>query len=74
MGRKKFKINYNTTVRELLKAYPEAGKILYEMGFDCLNCKGADEEPLRLAARMHGVSPEEVIKIIKKRLERGRKK
>jgi hybrid cluster-associated redox disulfide protein len=74
MVRKQFEINPDTKVRELLKAYPESAKILYEMGFDCLNCKGADEEPLRLAAQMHGFSPEELIKTIKKRLERGRKK
>lgn len=75
MGQKGFEINKNTKMRELLKAYPESAKILYEMGFDCLNCKGADEEPLHLAAYMHGYSPEEFIKILKKKLaKRGRKR
>jgi hybrid cluster-associated redox disulfide protein len=74
MGQKGFEITPDTKVRELLKTYPEAAKILYEMGFECLTCKGADEEPLRLAAQMHGFSPEDLIKIIKEKLARRGKK
>jgi len=74
MAQKEVDITPNTKVRELLKTYPQAAKILHEMGFECLNCKGADEEPLRLAAQTHGFSPEELIKIIKERLARRGKK
>ncbi len=75
MEKKEFKIHKNMKVRELLKLYPQSAKILYEMGFDCLNCKGADEEPLYLAAQMHGWSEDEFIKIIKNKIaKRGSKR
>ncbi len=68
MGQKSYKIYKNTKVRELLKKYPESAKILYKLGFDCLTCKGADEEPLRLAAISHGYDPDEFVDLLKREL------
>lgn len=74
MAQREIRISKETKIRELLTLYPESAKILYEMGFDCLTCKGADEEPLKLAAYMHGYEPDELIRILKEKLARRRRK
>lgn len=70
MGVKRIKINEKTKIKELIKEYPESAKILYEMGFDCLSCKGIEEETIKLAAISHGYKPLELIKVLKDRLNR----
>ena len=74
MAQKEIEINENTTVKELLRSYPGSAKVLLKLGFDCLTCKGADEETLRFAAWMHGYDEKELIKILKRELAKRRGK
>lgn len=74
MAGRKINISERTKIKDLIREYPESAKILYELGLDCLSCKGVEEETLKLAAISHGYRPGELVKMIEERLNRKKRK
>ncbi|MDT8440781.1 MAG: DUF1858 domain-containing protein [Desulfuromonadales bacterium] len=58
------KIDQETKIGELLKAHPEAAKVLLDFDLHCVGCGGAAQESIRLGALSHGLDPEEVVRAI----------
>lgn len=56
------KITRDMTVDEVLKANPRTAEVFREMGMQCLGCPSARAETVAGAARIHGVSEEELLK------------
>lgn len=54
-------ISKNTTIGELLSAYPDAAPILMEIGMHCLGCPSAQMESLEEAAMVHGIDADLLI-------------
>ncbi len=68
------KIKPEMKVADLLRAYPKLAKVFKKLNMDCPRCKGAENESIAYAARMHGKKPEELIKILKDHLKMNEKR
>lgn len=59
-------ITAKITFAELLEKKPEAAKILFEYGMACCGCYMAANETLKQGCEAHGISKEDVKKIVDK--------
>lgn len=58
-------ITKDLTLGELLDNYPETAEALFAVGMHCLGCPSARSESIEMAASVHGVEVEELLKSIK---------
>lgn len=59
------KINKDIVIGDLIKAYPEAEKVIEKyFGNGCFSCPGIKMESISFGAMMHGIDPELVVKDI----------
>ncbi len=63
-------ITADTTIAELINAYPTAIEVLERFHLECLDCKGSGAETLRLGALSHGVDPEELVEELREFVRR----
>ena len=56
------KITREMTFNEVLRAYPDAVKVLRKFGMNCFGCLGAEAESLEYGAVAHGVDLEALLK------------
>lgn len=59
------RVNENTTIGELLDAYPEMGNLLTEMGMHCIGCPSARGETLVQAAEVHDIDSDDLLEDIR---------
>jgi len=59
------KITEKTLINKLIKAHPEAAEILMAYGLQCINCHFSEFDSLEDAAKIHGLSDEDVKLMIK---------
>ena len=59
------KINKDMIIGECLAKYPQTAKVLFDHGIHCVGCFAANMETLEDGLQRHGLSEEEVNKIIK---------
>lgn len=55
-------ITKDMNIMEALQKYPEAGKVLMELGIGCIGCIAASGESLEQGLGAHGVDIDEAIK------------
>lgn len=58
------KITMDMTFLTVLQTYPETAKVLKKYNLACASCMGAQNEPIDLGARNHGLDPEELLKAL----------
>ncbi|MBD3361793.1 DUF1858 domain-containing protein, partial [Candidatus Woesearchaeota archaeon] len=59
-------ITKQTKIGEVLQKYGEkAAKILMENGMGCVGCPGAQAESIEAGCKAHGLSDEDVEKVVK---------
>ena len=59
-------INKNTTIGEILQKHGEkAAEILMKAGMGCIGCPGAQMESLENGCKAHGLSDDDIKKIVK---------
>ncbi len=56
------KVTKETVIGEVLKAHPEAIRVLMKYNMGCVACMGATAESIEQGAVMHGIDPEPVVK------------
>ena len=67
-------INKNTTIGEILQKHGEkAAEILMKSGMGCIGCPGAQMESLEDGCKAHGLSNEDINKIVKELQELEKK-
>ena len=66
MPREKFKVNAAANLGEIVRRYPEAGRIMIQYGLFCAGCFASAFETIAEGARAHGLSKEELGEMIKK--------
>ncbi len=64
MTSKNQKISMDMTFLTMLQTYPETAKVLKKYNLACVGCMGAQNEPIDLGARNHGLDPEELLKAL----------
>ncbi|GAB1353208.1 MAG TPA: DUF1858 domain-containing protein [Candidatus Rifleibacterium sp.] len=58
-------INEKMTIAEILKARPDAARILQQFGMHCIGCAVAAGETLEGAAKAHEVNLEELLRALR---------
>ena len=58
----KKKITLQSNLLEVLRQYPETGKVFNRFNMKCRSCMGAKEETIRKSAESHGVDPKVMVK------------
>ncbi len=56
------KVTKETVIGEVLRAHPEAIKVLMKYDMGCVACMGATNESIEQGAAMHGIDPEPIVK------------
>ncbi|HJX49832.1 MAG TPA: DUF1858 domain-containing protein [Candidatus Nanoarchaeia archaeon] len=59
------KITKKTKMSEILMKKPEAARLLIEVGMHCIGCPMAMQETIEQGCLAHGMSEEEIKKIVK---------
>ena len=59
-------ITKDMTIGEVIKANPENGDVLMNMGMGCIFCPSAQGETLEQAAMVHGIDVDELVKELNK--------
>ena len=59
------KITKETNIGEMVMKFPETASILFEKGIHCIGCHVAQFENLGQGLQAHGLSEEEMEKVIK---------
>ncbi len=59
------RITTETTIGELLDAFPEAKDILASMGMHCSTCAVGRRESIGQAAEVHGMDPDDLVEDLK---------
>ena len=62
----KKKINEKMNISEILEICPKAGEVMAEQGMGCFGCMMIQVESLQDGAKAHGMSEEEIKKLVKK--------
>ncbi|MCR4728701.1 MAG: DUF1858 domain-containing protein [Lachnospiraceae bacterium] len=57
-------ITKEMTIGEILRANPDVAPILMQAGMHCLGCPSAQGESLEMAAMVHGIDIDELMKAI----------
>ena len=60
-------INENMSIAEVLKAKPEAAKILMSYGMHCVGCAIASGETIAQAAGVHGIDLKKLVDELNKK-------
>jgi len=60
------KITKKTKLIEIIENVPDAGEILFETGMCCFGCPMAQQETLEQGCLAHGISKEEIEKLVKR--------
>jgi hydroxylamine reductase len=55
-------VTKETIIGDVLKANPEAIKVLMKYNMGCVACMGATGESIEQGAAMHGIDPEPIVK------------
>tara|TARA_Y100000310_G_C20563032_1_gene754021 strand:- start:304 stop:534 length:231 start_codon:yes stop_codon:yes gene_type:complete len=66
MTESKQKITKDTIIGDVLRAGPEAVEVLMDTGVHCIGCGAAQFESLHDGLAMHGMSEEDIEKIVEK--------
>jgi len=62
----KKKIDKKILIADLIESYPELGNILVEKyGFYCIGCPMSSQESIEEGAKVHGMSDEDIEKMLK---------
>jgi hydroxylamine reductase len=56
------KVTKETIIGEVLRANPEAIKVLMKYNLGCVACMGATSESIEQGAAMHGIDPEPLVR------------
>jgi hybrid cluster-associated redox disulfide protein len=65
MKKQKIVINKEILIGDLVEKYPQLGQILMEeYGFHCIGCMAAGMETLEQGAQVHGMSQNEITKMV----------
>lgn len=64
MASRNQKITMEMTLLTVLQTYPETAKVLKKYNLACAGCMGAQNEPIDLGARNHGLDPEELLQAL----------
>jgi hybrid cluster-associated redox disulfide protein len=56
------KVTKDTVIGEVLRAHPEAIRVLMKYNMGCVACMGATNESIEQGAAMHGIDPEPIVK------------
>lgn len=57
-------ITKEMTIGEILRSNPDVAPILMQAGMHCLGCPSAQGESLEMAAMVHGIDIDELMKAI----------
>ncbi len=68
------KITKNTKISELIKEKPEAVGILFEAGLGCVGCPMAQMETIEQGCKAHGMSNEEIEKLVEELNKKSKEK
>jgi len=68
------KITKNMMIEDIVNKYPEVADVMIESGLHCVGCAIAGSESLEDGARSHGLSDEDVDKMVEKMNEVAEKK
>ncbi len=63
-------VTKDTNIYELIENYPEVEEVLKSHGLCCVGCPGSTMENIEQAAEGHNISLEELLKDIKKEIEK----
>lgn len=61
---KEKKIHKDMKIGEVVKAYPAAAEVMMEYGLHCIGCHVAEWETLEQGCKAHGISDQEIKKMI----------
>lgn len=61
---KTVKVNKNMTFSDVLTKYPESWEVMQNCGLHCIGCHGAAFETIEQGSLMHGMSEEDVDKMV----------
>lgn len=61
---KTVKVNKNMTFADVLTKYPESWEVMQNCGLHCIGCHGAAFETIEQGSLMHGMSEEDVDKMV----------
>jgi len=61
-------ITGKTLIGEIVSKYPETVEILLSIGMHCLGCPHSQAESLEEACMVHGVSAEQVVEAINRKI------
>ena len=56
-------------IGDIVRDYPEVAPTLMAVGMHCMGCPSPQMESLELACEVHGLEPNEVIKLVNDRLD-----
>ena len=62
----KMKITKDTIIGECLAEYPKTAEVLFESGIHCVGCFAANVETIEIGLKSHGLSEEDIEKILVK--------
>ncbi|MFH1664140.1 MAG: DUF1858 domain-containing protein [archaeon] len=59
------KITKETNIGEMVRSHPETASVLFEKGVHCIGCHAAQFENLGQGLQAHGLSEEQIEKVLK---------
>ena len=69
-GENKMEITKTTSLGEILDNYKNAEEILSRFGMHCFSCPMSRMETVEEASVVHGINPDEMVKVLKKDLKK----
>ena len=59
-------ISLSSNLMEVMKKFPGTKTIIRQLDLNCITCKGARQETVREAARVHGLDPSDLLNELRK--------
>lgn len=61
-------ITEDMLIGDIVRDYPEVAPTLMSVGMHCLGCPSSQAESLEMACEVHGLDPEDVVRLVNARL------
>ncbi len=66
MKQKIKKVTKKTNIAKLVYEYPETVEVFMNYGLHCVGCPVSEADSLETGARIHGLSDEEIVQLVKR--------
>lgn len=63
-----FTITGDMLIGDIVRDYPEVAPTLMSVGMHCLGCPSSQMESLEMACEVHGLEPDDVVRLVNDRL------